>query len=612
MVVVSVINTDFIPQLHKKAMLLGFINISSCDCMQSRDPDPVVDISYMYRERVNKNYIGEGYFVTCRSHKQLIEQQIVKYGDLTSNDSFWSFVSNPKRVATAQPHHQIEEFIKLGIPPKFRSNVWQALCGCTTTTQELKKYKELLDAPRQEDYASQIALDVNRTFEAISDPNFIEKLTRVLIAYANHNPTLGYCQSMNVLAGTLLLFMEEQEAFWVLVYLVETMLKNYHSLTMSGFHADAELFKWLVADNLPELHKHFQSVQFDLLGLVAPWFLSLYIHEMPFITACFVWDHIMLEGTYAMFEVGLALLRMHQDEVLQIHNDIDIVVLIKKRTSKMFNPKKLLEHWKKLDTDKVDSAKQIIQKRIEEEAARVADLHSRFAEISIGTHFEVQDIKNLWHQKTLLVLGVSANVTGFDFKRFSQFIGGTFSEWRADIEIVRRLHDIADVDKNGYVDFGELVNLLSLICRGTFTEVIQFNFRLFDVGEKGWMDKFDLARMLQSLYSLFVQDKRFDKLLQNFVNKIFENQIVAYNKAITEATFYLVVQALPKLLQTFKERNPKLKYNPKNTYFFWMNTEEKRRNTELIQIAFDQQAHIKQASVRLPTIFADQFHFSIY
>jgi hypothetical protein len=30
-------------------------------------------------------------------------------------------------------------------------------------------------------------------------------LRNVLIAYATHNPTVGYCQSMNFLAGLLLL-----------------------------------------------------------------------------------------------------------------------------------------------------------------------------------------------------------------------------------------------------------------------------------------------------------------------------------------------------------------------------------------------------------------------
>jgi hypothetical protein len=44
----------------------------------------------------------------------------------------------------------------------------------------------------REDFVAQIDLDVGRTFAALKDNVFIERLTRVLIAYANRNPSLGY------------------------------------------------------------------------------------------------------------------------------------------------------------------------------------------------------------------------------------------------------------------------------------------------------------------------------------------------------------------------------------------------------------------------------------
>ena len=48
-------------------------------------------------------------------------------------------------------------------------------------------------------------------------------LRRVLLAFSVQNPKVGYCQSMNFLAATLLLALDraEEKAFWVLVCLID-------------------------------------------------------------------------------------------------------------------------------------------------------------------------------------------------------------------------------------------------------------------------------------------------------------------------------------------------------------------------------------------------------
>lgn len=44
-----------------------------------------------------------------------------------------------------------------------------------------------------------------------------QALRRILRAYSLHDKEVGYCQGMNFIAGMLLTFMREEEAFWVLV-----------------------------------------------------------------------------------------------------------------------------------------------------------------------------------------------------------------------------------------------------------------------------------------------------------------------------------------------------------------------------------------------------------
>jgi hypothetical protein len=52
----------------------------------------------------------------------------------------------------------------------------------------------------------------------------IHALRRVLTVYSWHNPTLGYCQGLNMLAAFGLLFLSEEDTFWMLVDLIDFIL----------------------------------------------------------------------------------------------------------------------------------------------------------------------------------------------------------------------------------------------------------------------------------------------------------------------------------------------------------------------------------------------------
>ena len=86
----------------------------------------------------------------------------------------------------------------------------------------------------------------------------IPKLRRVLLAYSLHNPEIEYCQGFNRIAAIALLFLNEEDAFWCLVYIVEVVMpKNYYSKQLIGAQIDQEVFKELVCEKLPSLSIHF-------------------------------------------------------------------------------------------------------------------------------------------------------------------------------------------------------------------------------------------------------------------------------------------------------------------------------------------------------------------
>lgn len=119
-------------------------------------------------------------------------------------------------------------------------------------------------------------------------------LQRVLLAFSVHSPHIGYCQSLNFLAGFFLLFLDnEEEAFWML----ETVVNDYYpehmfDSTMEGATVDQTVLMQLVYEKMPGVWNKFsdkrcfwECEQTDNLPpitlVTSHWFLTLFINILP-------------------------------------------------------------------------------------------------------------------------------------------------------------------------------------------------------------------------------------------------------------------------------------------------------------------------------------------
>ena len=104
---------------------------------------------------------------------------------------------------------------------------------------------------------------------------------------------------------------------------------------MYGTLLDQRVFESLVEKTMPILWEHLVKSDVQLSVVSLPWFLSLYINSMPLVFAFRVLDVFFLEGPKVLFQVGLAILRMNGEELLDITDDGTFISILKSYFSRL-------------------------------------------------------------------------------------------------------------------------------------------------------------------------------------------------------------------------------------------------------------------------------------
>ncbi|KAL0968553.1 hypothetical protein UPYG_G00268390 [Umbra pygmaea] len=279
---------------------------------------------------------------------------------------------------------QIERFIRMGIPPALRGQVWK----CLLSIEKLKdssvfNYQKCLDeirrplvdlgvseygiisaiatlndtendlgynqrpscSPTGLAYSSsdvaifrQIALDLQRSFPTHrslmgESPEAIEgqaKLFRVLVAYAKYNPEIGYSQGMSYIAAVLLMNLSEEEAFWALVTLLEKpkYLSELFDLSGKKIQHQAMVFQHLLKHRNPQLSKHIEDVGVSSVHFVLPWFLTLFTSLASWDSVLAIWDLVMLHGLSTLFRTGLTIMQLLESRLLGLTEEAAVLPLL--------------------------------------------------------------------------------------------------------------------------------------------------------------------------------------------------------------------------------------------------------------------------------------------
>lgn len=254
------------------------------------------------------------------------------------------FIKDFDKIMDLNKSKDFKLLLRSGVPQEYRCKVWKSLIELHIGKDRKKfgpdYYQSLLQPNRRptsnqskkvscslNPSSKQIELDLLRTlpnnkhFETLDSSGTV-RLRRVLTAYSEHNPKVGYCQGMNRLAAVALLVLPEEEAFWCLATIIEKIMPTgyYNDLWLA--QVDSSVVMDFVSIKMPNLSEHFKQYSVDL-SLFA-WFLTIFVDGTPPALFLRLWDCFLFEGDKILFRVALALLKMYESKLLLLNNSVSI------------------------------------------------------------------------------------------------------------------------------------------------------------------------------------------------------------------------------------------------------------------------------------------------
>nr|PVC52346.1 hypothetical protein MACL_00000824 [Theileria orientalis] len=256
----------------------------------------------------------------------------------------WESVPISERLYNIESD-EFKLLVRKGIPDHLRPLLWRKLLGADTLEESNPGlYQRMLDMPLAKEISDQIDMDINRTFPHHRNYKVNSfgtmMLRNVLSAFACYMPSISYCQSLNYLTATLLIFMNEEEAFWCLVQIVNSRvhqkgfnLTGYYKDGMIDLKRDVLVLEFILRKRMRRLYNHLKKNNIDLMWICAEWFLCLFAISLPVgltITTVFrVWDSLFLEGDKILFRVAFSLFKLHEQKLLTLDSDKDLLLYCK-------------------------------------------------------------------------------------------------------------------------------------------------------------------------------------------------------------------------------------------------------------------------------------------
>ncbi len=238
-----------------------------------------------------------------------------------------------------------KQIVRKGFHPKNRPKVWRTLVmgdGFNETSKE-KEFDMLADEmwhghiPDYEELEHHVHVpDFGGPHSLFHSHPITEQgeavVERLLCILQHTHPDVVYCPFLPDLCSILCLHMPEWEVYHVVDRIIQRSKRDEWYLPVTGerFMCYIESFLTLLQARLHALHKHIKKLGINFEVEVEVWFARLFVSFLPYDLVLRIMDCFLSEGAKMLFRVGLALLRIHEKELLSCNSKQTFLVRLAK------------------------------------------------------------------------------------------------------------------------------------------------------------------------------------------------------------------------------------------------------------------------------------------
>ena len=148
------------------------------------------------------------------------------------------------------------------------------------------------------------------------------QLYNVLLAYANYDKEIGYCQGMNFIVALLIKHLEnEEDAFYCMVHIMKCHdWRACYDMSTSKQVKLIEFLECVLETAWPEVYQHIMTeIEISLVPVFASLISTIFIYDSPESVSTHIFDVFLLDGESAIFTLLLKMIELKEETIMNTY-----------------------------------------------------------------------------------------------------------------------------------------------------------------------------------------------------------------------------------------------------------------------------------------------------